>query len=225
MHTRHLVPWLGHLLAGLALFVGGLEAARLCWGSWEVVACALFASASGLAVIVRAEIRERPLRLLRKSRRSLTFPTQWAVKFNKSVPQGGVIPVAVIRSDGVRFVIDIQGHKEVEWNDPLLETGSLLVGPRGKQFKSDPAAPLMQAATAWGATAVLWLPDANEVRNLRQEGTNLIVVMGPARELKNALRGAEIVPIRQRDDSELQPPQRRRVPKEAAPMSQPQLQA
>ena len=64
-------------------------------------------------------MRERPQRVLRKARRSLSFPTQWAVKFNKSVPQGGVIPVAVIRSDGVRFVIDIQDFAEADWNDPL----------------------------------------------------------------------------------------------------------
>lgn len=68
-------------------------------------------------VIIRAELKERPRRVLRKARKSLSFPTQWAVKFDKRVPYGGVIPVAVIRSDGVRFVIDIQGYKDCDWND------------------------------------------------------------------------------------------------------------
>lgn len=187
------------MLLGFALLMGGFEVGRIFWDAWwEVVGAAAVASLAGLAVICRAEIRARPQRMLRKARHALSFPTQWAVKFNKSVPNGGVIPVAVIRSDGVRFVIDIQGHTQAEWNNPLDAT-SLLVGKRGKKFKTDPAAALMQAATAWGATPVLWLPEARSMRNLRKAGCNLIVVMGSARELNHVLRGAEIVPLRQED--------------------------
>jgi hypothetical protein len=137
------------------------------------------------------------------------------------VPHGGVIPVAVIRSDGVRFVIDIQGYGDADWNDPIIGE-PLLVGPRGKKFKSDPVGPLMQAAGAWGASAVLWLPEAKTPRNLRQEGCNLIVVMGGARELKHVLRGAEIV---QRHDNSLEmtmpPKPARKVSK--APTAAPEM--
>lgn len=198
------------MLLGFAMFLGGFEVARTTWsGLWEVAAAGAAVSVLGLVLMAWAESNERPQRILRKARRSLTFPTQWAVKFDKSVPHGGVIPVAVIRSDGVRFVIDIQAYPEVDWNDPM-EGEPLLVGPRGKKFKSDPAAPLMQASKAWGATAILWLPQAKTPRNLRQDGCNLIVVMGGARELNHVLRGAEIV---QRHDTSLEmtmPPKRAR---------------
>jgi hypothetical protein len=208
MHNKNQISWLAQMLLGFGCFVGGFEAARISWGqAWEVVAVGSVVSVLGFALLAVAEVRERPQRVLRKARRSLNFPTQWAVRFNKSVPNGGVIPVAVIRSDGVRFVIDIQGHAEAEWNDPLVGESPLLVGPRGKKFQTDPVAPLMQAAEAWGATAILWLPEAKSPRNLRQEGSNLIVVMGGARELKHVLRGAEIVPRRDASLEMTMPPQ------------------
>ncbi|HEY0822040.1 MAG TPA: hypothetical protein VGD46_24905 [Rhizobacter sp.] len=208
MNNKNFVSWLAQMLLGFAAFVGGLECARIFWsGSLEWAIGGAVVAVLGLTLMVVAELRERPQRVLRRARRSISFPTQWAVRFDKSVPQGGVIPVAVIRSDGVRFVIDIQGFPEADWNDPLIGE-PLLVGPRGKKFKSDPVGPLMQAAEAWGATAILWLPEAKTPRNLRQPGCNLIVVMGGARELKHVLRGAEIAP---RHDATLEmtmPPKR-----------------
>lgn len=196
MRNKSSAPWLAQMVLGFVCFVGGLELARTSWsGSWELTLTGAAVVVLGLTLIVVAELRERPQRVLRRARRSISFPTQWAVRFDKSVPNGGVLPVAVIRSDGVRFVIDIQGFQEADWNDPLIDE-PLLVGPRGKKFKSDPVAPLMQAAEAWGATAILWLPEAKSPRNLRQPGCNLIVVMGGARELQHVLRGAEIAPRR-----------------------------
>src|SRR5687768_10171186 len=102
MRNKHLVPWLGQMLLGFTCFLGGLEVARRSgWDAqWTLSAAGAALSALGLLLIVVVEMRERPQRVLRKARRSLSFPTQWAVKFDKNVPQGGVIPVAVIRSDG-----------------------------------------------------------------------------------------------------------------------------
>ncbi len=223
MRNKHFASWLGQMLLGFGLFIGGLEAARITWGSWwEMAAAVVVGSVLGLALMAYAEHRERPLRTLRKARRALNFPTQWAVKFDKSVPHGGVIPVAVIRSDGVRFVIDIQGFNDAGWND-LIEGESILVGPRGKKFKHDPVAPLMQAAEAWGATPVLWLPEAKYPRNLRQEGCKLIVVMGGARELKHVLRGAEIVPQRDATLEMTMPPKAARKPRKAASPASPEM--
>ena len=187
-----------------------------------MAAAGVVGSLLGLALMAHAEQRERPLRMLRKARRSLSFPTQWAVKFDKSVPHGGVIPVAVIRSDGVRFVIDIQGFNDAGWND-LIEGESMLIGPRGKKFTHDPVAPLLQAAEAWGATPILWLPEAKHPRNLRQEGCNLIVVLGGARELKHVLRGAEIVPRRDATLEMTMPPQPARKARKAASTASPEM--
>lgn len=208
MRHKTFASWLAQLVLGIAVFVAGVEWARLAWATgWEGVAAGAVIATLGLTLVVLAELRERPLRVLRRARRALSFPTQWAVRFDKSVPGGGVIPVAVIRSDGVRFVIDIQGFAEADWNDPLIGE-PLLLGPRGRKFQNDPVAPLMKAAQAWGATAVLWLPEAKAPRNLRQDGTNLIVVMGGARELKHMLRGAEIVPRRDAPLEMTMPPKR-----------------
>lgn len=225
MRNHHFASWLGQMLLGFVIFLGGAELARISWdNTWEVAAAGAALAVAGLALMAYAEHHQRPLRVLRKARRALSFPTQWAVKFDKTVPQGGVIPVAVIRSDGVRFVIDIQGFADAGWNDPI-EGEPLLIGPRGKKFKSDPVAPLMQAASAWGATPVLWLPEAKHPRNLRQEGCKLIVVMGGARELQHVLRGAEIVPSR--PDSVLEmtmpPPLRSRSHNKAASAASPEL--
>jgi hypothetical protein len=217
MRNNPFVSWLGKMLLGFALFLGGIEVARITWATWwEMAAAGGAGSVLGLALMAYVEHRERPMRMLRKARRSLSFPTQWAVKFDKSVPHGGVIPVAVIRSDGVRFVIDIQGFSDAGWND-LIEGESMLIGPRGKKFKHDPVAPLMQAAEAWGATPILWLPHAKHPRNLRQEGCKLIVVLGGARELKHVLRGAEIVPRRDATLEMTMPPQASRKPRKATP--------
>ncbi len=202
------IPWFAQMLFGFGCFVGGLEVIGLFWETaWAWAAGGAVLAVLGLVIVAVAELRERPRRMLRRARRSLNFPTQWAVRFDKSVPNGGVIPVAVIRSDGVRFVIDIQDFPEADWNDPLLDE-PLLVGPRGRKFKTDPVAPLMQAAEAWSATAILWLPQAKSPRNLRQPGSNLIVVMGGARELKHVLRGAEIAPRRDATLEMTMPPRR-----------------
>ncbi|MBC7957815.1 MAG: hypothetical protein H7Y33_18350 [Cytophagales bacterium] len=223
MRTQNFASWLGQMLLGFALFLSGLEVARLMWGTWwELAVTGAVAGGLGLALMARAEHHERPQRVLRKARRALNFPTQWAVKFDKSVPQGGVIPVAVIRSDGVRFVIDIQGFTDAGWNDPI-EGESLLVGPRGKKFKTDPVAPLIQAAAAWSATPVLWLPEAKHPRNLRQEGCDLIVVLGGARDLKHVLRGAEIVPRRDASLEMTMPPKPARKPRKAPAVGTPEL--
>ena len=223
MRNNNFASWLGQMLLGFAFVLGGLEAARIAWGSWwEMAAAGGVAALIGLALIAHAEIRERPRRVLRKARRALSLPTQWAVKFDKKVPQGGVIPVAVIRSDGVRFVIDIQGFNDAGWNDPI-EGESLLVGPHGKKFKNDPVAPLIQAATAWGATAILWLPEAKHPRNLRQQGCNLIVVLGGARELKHVLRGAEIVPKHDATLEMTMPPKRDSKPRKAEVAASPEM--
>lgn len=202
MRHSQFVFWLGQMLLGFALFMGGLEISRMYMAtSWETAAGGAAGGMLGLALMVLAELRARPQRVLRRARRALNLPTQWAVKFDKTVPRGGVVPLAVIRSDGVRFVIDIQAFRDAQWNEEAQDGEDLLIGPKGKKFKLDPVAPLMRAAEVWGATPVLWLPATKQIHNLRRARCKLIVVMGSARELKHALRGAEIVPLRGDDET------------------------
>jgi hypothetical protein len=113
------------------------------------------------------------------------------------VPAGGTTPIVATRTDGTRFVIDVKGYKEV--NSAREVTGKdrgLLVGQNGKYLKPDPIPALSKAATSIGGMAVLWLPHASVNRNLRLPASNLIVVMGNARQLKHALLGAEVGPTR-----------------------------
>jgi hypothetical protein len=217
--------WLAQMLLGFACFMGGLELARLYWTHWwEGAAGGAAAALLGLALMVLAELRERPQRVLRRARRTLNLPTQWAVKFDKTLPRGGVVPLAVIRSDGVRFVIDIQAFRSAEWNDEAKGGEDVLVDSKGRKFAPDPVAPLMRAAEVWGATPVLWLPATRHMRNLRRDGCQLIVVMGSARELKHALRGAEIVARHGDDESTSDMPRARsrRAPA-LAPMRSPEM--
>jgi hypothetical protein len=192
------VGWLAQVLIGLGLV---LVSANVAWifaaGWWQVaVGCAVVASL-GIALIVWAEHTERPQRLVYKARRTLSFPTQWAIKFGKRMPNGSTVAVAVIRSDGVRFVIDIRGDKVAAWGTPSGASGHRpLVGANRKRFSPDPLPALLHAAEVSEATPVLWLPEAKEPTNLRDEETKLLVVMGNARDLKHALQSAEIAPIR-----------------------------
>jgi hypothetical protein len=198
MRQNTVLGWLSQLLLGLTLIGAGIEVVVVFGTSlWFVLLGAAVVGLLGVAVLVRAELLERPQRVLRKARRTLNFPTQWSVKFNKRIVQGGVVPVAVIRADGVRFVIDIQACKSVSWGTPTDGSGQTpLVGPNGKRLKPDPVAPLLQAALGASAAPVLWLPEAIAAKNLRHPESNLIVVMGTARDLKHALQGAEIAPIK-----------------------------
>jgi len=198
MRDNAFLNWLGQTLLGFVLVGGSLQVAWMFGLGFYAVSipCGVVALV-GIAIITRAELIERPRRILRNARRSLSFPTQWSVKFDKRLACGGVIPIAVIRSDGVRFVIDISGETSVHWGTPVDGSGEApLVGAKGKPLRPDPIAPLTKAALTASAAPVLWLPQAAQANNLRHPQSNLIVVMGTARDLKHALQGAEIVPPR-----------------------------
>jgi len=198
MRQNSIVGWLTQLLAGLTVAGAGIEAIAVFGASlWYVTVGGVLACLVGAATVVRAELRERPQRVVRKARRTLHFPTQWSVKFNKRIVHAGVVPVAVIRADGVRFVVDIHPCKSATWGTPTDGTGQTpLVGANGKRLAPDPVPSLLQAAIAASAAPVLWLPEATSTKNLRHPESNLIVVMGSARDLKHALQSAEIAPIK-----------------------------
>jgi hypothetical protein len=199
MRSSTFTTWLGQLLAGIALIAGGADVVWVFGVDWYGLALAgLMAVALGVVILMRAEARERPLRLLRMARRSLDLPSPWTVEFGKELPDGGSAAIMATRSDCARFVIDICGYKEVNSTKEVTsKERGLLVGPNGKYLKPDPMPALSKAATALGGTAVLWLPNASTNRNLRMPASNLIVVMGNARHLKHVLLGAEVAVARQ----------------------------
>ncbi len=198
MRHHTFLTWLSRQLLGFVLVAGSMQAIVVAGPGWlhVVLPCAL-AALAGLAIVIWAELKERPHRLIRKARKSLMLPTQWSVKFGKRMADGSEVAVAVIRADGVRFVIDIRDDPGIRWGTPVDGTGQpRLVGERGKPLKPDPIAPLTKAAFKAGAAPVLWLPRAKTTGNLRHPDSNLIVVMGSASDLKHALQSAQIVPTR-----------------------------
>jgi hypothetical protein len=198
MRTSNFTTWLSQMFLGFGLVAGSLQVGLIFWssGGLELAAACAVVGLVGIVILARAESREHPRRVLRKARKKLQLPTQWQVRFDKSLKKGGrVIPIAVIRSDNVRFVIDVQPHKQAIWNaaSRRIQPGPVFGKkmPR-KAPRRDPMAPLLQAAQAWGATAVVWLPDAAEGPDLRNEDWSLIVVTGDASELKQALQDVGI---------------------------------
>lgn len=198
MRNSNFVTWLAQMLLGFGLVFGGAQVAFIFWSSasLEFIGACAFVGLVGVVILARAEAREHPQRVLRRARKKLQLPSQWQVRFDKSLKKGGrVIPIAVIRSDGVRFVIDVQPHRFALWNSATkrIQPGPVFDRklPR-KAPKKDPLAPLKQAAEAWGATAVVWLPAAAESADLRSDDWSLIVLMGDAAQLKSALQDVGI---------------------------------
>jgi hypothetical protein len=204
MRSNTLNNWLVQMILGFTLIAVSADIAIVFrshgWPVW--LGCGfLFFVAVG--ILFFAELSERPKRIVRQAKRTLTFPQDWHLKFDKKITRGGVVPVAVKRPDGVRFVIDICAHASVSWGTPTDGSGEpTLVGLNGKRFKPDPVASLIKAAQAASAAPVLWLPQAASPKNLRHPESNLIVVMGSAHDLKHALQGAEIVLVRTSAESQ-----------------------
>jgi hypothetical protein len=198
MQSNSFFNWVAQIAIGLALIGVSVEVGII-FGrhSWTIWAACAVVCCMALGLIVFAEWREAPRRMLRKARRSVHFPPQWQVKFDKKIASGVVVPLAVKRTDGVRFVIDIRTDVSVSWGTPNDGSGTTpLVDGKGRPLKPDPVTILVDSARLASAAPVLWLPNATTPKNLRHPGTNLIVVMGAPHDLKHALQGAEIVPVR-----------------------------
>jgi hypothetical protein len=191
MLSKKSLQWCVFILLGLAII--GISAQVLIvfhaqgWPMWVGSGMGL---CSGLAVLFFAEKWEGPKRAVRQARQSMQFPQMWKVKFDTKTPTGVTVPIVVKRVDGVRFVVEICHELSVTWRTHQASTGSagksLLIGAQGKPLKPDPVEPLIKIAHAAGAAPVLWLPFGETHKNLRHTESNL----------KHALQGAEIVPMR-----------------------------
>jgi hypothetical protein len=205
MFSKKSLQWCAFILVGLGLIGMSAEVLivfhTLGWPIWLGAGLGL---CGGLALIFFAEKREGPMRAIRQARQSMQFPQMWKIKFDTKTPKGVSVPIVVKRVDGVRFVVEICTELSVSWRSVQNGAGkagkSLLVGPQGKPIKRDPVEGLMKISHAAGAAPVLWLPFGETHKNLRHAESNLMIVMGSASDLKHALQGAEIVPIRPGDE-------------------------
>ncbi len=192
MRHSPLVNWLAQLLLGLGLAGISLQVGLIFGrGWWEVAAGCAVVGLAGLAIAARAEWIERRRRLVKRSRAKLALPTSWSVKFDKRLG-AWTAPLAVIRDDGMRFVVDIQGFKSGMWaSGPRTSPG--LVDGRGRPLRPDPIPSLIQGALMAGAAPVLWLPRVAESGAHRHPDSNLMVVTGSPQDLKLALQDARLV--------------------------------
>lgn len=196
MRHSPFINWLARILLGLGLAAISLQVGLIFWRSWWQVAAGAGAVAIvGLAIAAHAERLERRRRLLKKYVPELSLPTQWSVKFDKRLPGGWVAPVAVIRDDGMRFVVDVQPFRSATWSSAPRKAGASpwLVDAKDRPLRPDPVPVLAKGALSASAAPVLWLPRALEAGTFRHPDTNLVVVTGSARDLKLALQSARRV--------------------------------
>lgn len=198
MHHSPFVNWLARILLGLGLAAVSAQVAFIFGGNWwEVAAGCAAVALVGLAIAARAEWVERRRRFLRRHCRTLSLPAPWSVKLDKRMRGGWTAPIAVIRDDGMRFVVDIQPFRSVSWAlAPKNRQGvvePVLVDERGRRLRPDPTPTLEAGALAASAAPVLWLPRALEPGTHRHPDSNLVVVAGTARDLKLALQSSRRV--------------------------------
>lgn len=206
MQHSPFVNWLARVLLGVGLALVSAQVGLIFGGNWwEVgVACAVVALV-GIGIAARAEWVERRRRFLRRHCRTLSLPTPWSVKLDKRMRGGWTAPIAVIRDDGMRFVVDIQPFRSVNWAlAPRNRKGDMepvLVDSRGRRLRPDPTPTLAAGALAASAAPVLWLPRALEAGTHRHPDSNLVVVAGNARDLKLALQSSRRVASNARANS------------------------
>jgi len=195
MRHNPLVNWLAQLLLGLGLAGVSIQVGLIFGrGWWEVAAGCAVVALAGLGLAARAEWIERRRRLMKRSRAALSLPTPWSVKFDKRLG-GWTAPLAVIRDDGMRFVVDIQGFRSAKWASAPRKEGAPphLVNARGRPLWPDPLPSLAKGALAASAAPVLWLPRVAESGTLRHRDAPFMVVTGSPQDLKLALQSARRV--------------------------------
>nr|AGU11462.1 hypothetical protein [uncultured organism] len=196
MRHSPFINWLARILLGLGVAAISLQVGLIFWRSWwQVGAVCAAVAVCGIAIAVHAELRERRRRLLKRANAELSLPTQWSVKFDKRLPGGWTAPIAVMRDDGMRFVVDIQPFRSATWSSAPRKPGvsPWLVDAKDRPLRPDPVTALAKGALAASAAPVLWLPRAEEAGTSRHPDTNLVVVSGSARDLKLWLQSARRV--------------------------------
>ena len=191
------VQWLSRMLLGLGVAAVSVQVGLIFWRtSWEVAVVCAAVALGGLGLAAHTEWRDRRRRLVMKSRAAVSLPGTWNVKFDRKLPGGWVAPIAAIRDDGMRFVVDIQGFRSATWRSAERPAGEspVLVDDKDRPLRPDPLPALVDGAVKAGAAPVLWLPRTASSGTFRHPDTHVVVVAGSARDLKLALQSARRVP-------------------------------
>lgn len=197
MKHSFLVQWLARVLAGVGVAAVAVEVGVIFWRtSWVVAAVCAAIAAAGLGFAAVTEWRDRRRRLVARARAELSLPDSWTVKLDRPLPGGWVAPIAAIREDGMRFVVDIQSFVSATWSSAPRKAGEspALLDDRDKPLRPDPLPVLIAGALKAGAAPVLWLPRAKDSGTFRHPDSHVVVVTGSARDLKLALQSARRVP-------------------------------
>src|SRR5688572_821644 len=143
------VQWLARVLLGLGVAAVSLQIGLIFWRtSWEVAVVSALVAVAGLVYAVHTEWHDRRRRLVARARAELSLPDAWTVKYDRPLPGGWVAPIAAIRDDGMRFVVDIQGFRSATWSSAARKAGELpaLVDDRDKPLRPDPLPALVAGA-------------------------------------------------------------------------------
>lgn len=195
MRSNFSLNWLARVLGGLAVAAISLQVGWIFGRSWwQVGAVCSVLALGGIGFAVYTEVQDRRRRHTRQASHSVSLPASWSVKFDKRTPDGWLAPIAVIRDDGMRFVIDIRQWRDARWSpDKEGTTEAWFEDSRGKRLFPDPLPNLQKAAIATSAAPVVWLPQVEEAGTHRHRQSHVLLITGSARDLKNALQAVRAV--------------------------------
>lgn len=179
-------PWLKPLIQGLSLISVGLAVAFFLSHFPVAVLAGLGLIMLGLALVQRAQMRERGQRIERAALKKIKLPQDWICEPNKALPYGGDIDLYAVSPAQKSFAIEIKSHNGAIRKTSLFGGKEELVRTNGKKFETDIVQQVLNASAALEATPVLWFPEAEAQKTFSMK-SGVIVVLGGPRQIKKAI--------------------------------------
>ncbi len=143
--------------------------------------------AIGLRMIMVAMTRAHGQRVEQRAIASLELPATWICELNVLLDEGGDLDILLTSPLRNQFAVEIKSYKGVLVKTGLWFAGrEALVKLNGSKIRPDPIDQVRKSAGKFGATPVLWLPEAKSNKILRLKD-DLVVVQGSQKLLKHAL--------------------------------------